>query len=108
MRPYQQVHDENAVLRVKERDAISRGQVSNQRIHANTREGAVGNSIDTQTKKLEMRGKKEGEGTEEKGLVQNWRIRHGALHGNDTQRETEEDVRKRDTQEWITNQGGGT
>ena len=44
MQPHQQIHDEDATFRIQERNAIPRSQISDQRIHPDTREGKTKNT----------------------------------------------------------------
>ena len=92
MQPHQQIHDEDATFRIQERNAIPRGQISDQRIHQDTREGKTWNSTNAPTEKLKKRRETEREGTKEEGLVQTRWVRHSPIHNNDARWKTEEDV----------------
>ena len=106
--PHQQLHDEDAILRIQQSIQIPCCQIGTQCIPENTGKGRTRYPTYQQTETMEEGRKKEREGTEEEELVQEWRVRLCSLHSDYSRWEVEEDARTRNTKERAAYQGGRT
>ena len=85
VQPHQQVYDEDAIFRVQSDISVPRCEISDQWIRTDQGERGIGDPTNTSTEGLEEGGETKGEGTEEKGLVQERRFRHGTIHNHRTE-----------------------
>ena len=106
-RTHQQLHDENASIRIRTTDEVRSHKVSNQGVQNDGRERRELNTTNAPTKELAQNGTRRTKRREKEGLVQTGGIRLSPVYTIDTERETEEDVHECDTKQWIEDKGGG-